>query len=288
MRRFSMLIVLVACKHASSVAPLPDPSTTPLPPPSVPPPKKPDVTRVRGAIEGRYTLSSARVVVGEPIVAKLEVKSTKGPLTLFVGGDQRNEANYPMRVGITVTDANGAVVCDSVDKPELLSFGGIGSDQTFKEGETFVEGAVLDPMCAALAKPGDYRITLHRRLASGSMTILPPAAKVPTSCDVHPVHETAIPAGLPPGCVKQLEDLPSVTTELSLHVDPFDAAKLRASVAARLAESKQDVLHSRIVIWACDWLACSCPKSPSDADVLASLPNTLPPKFPLSCRAAAP
>lgn len=240
------------------------------------------MTRLRGPIAGGYSLASARVVVGEPIVAKLSVKSTKGPLTVFVGGDQRNESNYPMRVGITVTDAGGAVVCDSVDSREIMSFGGIGSDQTFKEGETFFEGAVLNPACKAFAKPGDYRITLHRRLAFMSMTTTTPGSSVPTSCDVHPVHEDVLPKGLPPGCYKQLEDLPAVTSVLSLHVDPFDAAKVRTAFAARLAESN-DVLHARVVTYGCGFVACACPPSPKDSDVLAALPAALPAKFPRSC-----
>jgi hypothetical protein len=271
------------CKQASTVVAQPDPSTRPVPssPPS--PTTPPDVTRLRGPIAGGYTLASARVVVGEPIVAKLALHSTKGPITIFVGGDQRNEANYPMRVGISVTDASGAVVCDSVDAPEIMSFGGIGSDQTFKEGETFFEGAVLNPACKAFAKPGDYRVTLHRRLAFMSMTVTLPGSTVPTSCDVHPVHENDLPKGLPAGCSKQLEDLPAVTSVLSLHVDPFDAAKLRAAFAARLSESTTGVLQSRILLYGCGFVACACPKGASDADLLAALPSSLPPKFPRSC-----
>jgi hypothetical protein len=164
-----------------------------------------------------------------------------------------------------------------------MSFGGIGSDWTLKEGETFREGLVLGPACSALAKPGDYRVTLHRRLAFGSMTTKTPGSTVPTSCDVHPLHENGLPPGILAGCLKQLEDLPSVTTELSLHVDPFDAARLRKAVEARLSESTADVAHERVKIYACSWLACACPPSPTDADVLAALPASLPPKFPRSC-----
>lgn len=297
-----MTVCLVAaCTRSSdTMRPAPDPSTRPLPSTtsSAPaPPPQPDVTRVRGDIEGSIRLGSRRVVAGEPIVAMVEVKPLKSPLPVFVGGDQRNEAYYPMRLTVKAFDDHGAVVCDLVDKPAIPSFGGIGSEHTIKLGDTFRETAVLNPVCPALATPGDYRLVLHRRLAPGTLTIVKPGTTIPLSCDVYPVHEGPLPKGNEPGCGPLMDALPSVTSEIMLHVDPFDAEAVRGATKARLDEAVlptiDETARSRIAIYVCDWLSCACPPAPFgaprlDADLLGALPSSLPKTFPAACRTGKP
>src|SRR5205814_1959314 len=96
-------------------------------------------------------------------------RSTRGPLRVYVGGDQRNQAGYPTRLALQAFDDKGAVVCDSVASPALPNFGGIGSEWKLEAGETFRETAVLNPMCPALATPGEYRLLLHRRISHDGM-----------------------------------------------------------------------------------------------------------------------
>src|SRR5437870_3347158 len=104
----SVALLALACSRGSTVQPAPDPSTRPLPPtvPTAPPMPKPVevITRVKGDIEGKLTLRSAHVVVGEPIVAIVEAKPKSGTLLVYVGGDQRNEAGYPTRVALRAMD----------------------------------------------------------------------------------------------------------------------------------------------------------------------------------------
>ena len=297
--------VVVACSRVSSVQPSPDPSTKPLPTtPSKPSPKPPpdDVLRVHGDIEGKIFLRSRAVVVGEPIVAVIEARSTKGPLKVNVGGDQRNEAGYPNRLAMRVLDEKGDVVCDTVDAPALPNFGGIGSEQTVPDTETWREGAVLNPMCPGLAIPGDFRVILHRRISHDGMITKTAGSTVPTSCDVYPVHEGALPKGYAPGCDAQMDALPWITVETTLHVGAFDAKKLRVATEARLHDAAPPTTAAkwvsngeswRIDIWICDWLSCACPKvtggdGHTDLELLSSLPSSLPKSFPASCRAGKP
>ncbi len=275
----------------------PDPSASARPSavtraPSPPAPKQPD-TRVRGDLAGGFSLRRARVVAGEPVVADLELRSTHGPLVIFVGGDQRNAAGFPTRVGVRATDAAGAVVCDSVGKPELMNFGGIGSDRELAQGEPYRESLVLNPACGALGVPGDYHVTLHRRVTDLKLVTTLPGSKVPTSCDVYPVNEGALPPGYPAACEKLMEARPSVTTELTLHVEPFDAGALRIASEARLREARattprDEIGRNRLATYLCDWVACGCPKAApggevTDADVLSALPKRLPASFPKYC-----
>lgn len=250
-------------------------------------------TRLHGDLAGAFSARRARVVAGEPIVIDLELRSTRGPLTLFVGGDQRNAAGFPTRVAVLATDASGKVVCDSVEKPEIASFGGIGGDRVFKQGELYRESLVLNPECGALGAPGDYHVTLHRRVTDTGMVTTLPGSTTKTSCDVYPVHEGPLPAGLPAPCEKMMEGRPSVTTELDLHVDPFDAATVKrvSDEALRLAAGAKpadEIGAGRVRTYLCGWVACGCPaKGPgialTDDDVVRALPSSLPRSFPKPC-----
>jgi hypothetical protein len=273
-----------------------EPSASAVPPVSPAPPRLP-ITRLRGDIEGRFSVRRTRVVAGEPIVVDLEIRS---PLAVAFGGDVLNLAGFPTRVAVKATDAAGAAVCDSVGKPVLVSMGGPGGDRALAAGETYRESFVLNPSCPALGSPGDYHVTLHRRLTNGSMRVKDPASPLPSPCDVFPVHEGPLPAGRAPLCAELVDAAPSVTTELDLHVEPFDAAALRAQTAARLAEAssatpRDDIGRQSLAIWICGWLtcachaACGCPNAvPSivavaDADLAGILPAALPASFPASC-----
>lgn len=279
----------------------PDPSASALPPPSAasgapepfgkvglyPP------TRLRGDLVGGFTLRRTSVAAGEPIVVDLELRSTRGPLVIYVGGDQRNAAGYPTRVAVKALNAFGGVACDSVAKPELMNFGGIGGERTLREGDTYRESLVLNPACGALGVRGDYAVTLHRRVTDTKMVTTLPGSKDPTSCDLYPVHEGALPAGYPAACEKMMEARASVTTELRLHVTDFDATAVRRESELRLREAgattpRDEIGRARLTTWLCGWVACGCPKaSPSgevtDGDVLGALPARLPPKFPKMC-----
>lgn len=280
------MVLVVGCSRRDPPIVTADPtppsakSVTPAPAPIAPP-----VHTTSGDVVGAFRVASQDVVVAEPIVVVFEVRNDHAPMKAFVGGDQRNAANFPMRVAVKVQDASGAVVCDSVEKPAIMSFGGIGSEMTFAKGETLREGFVLNAACPALATPGDYRVTLHRRVAPMSLTITKPGATVPTSCDIHPVHEGPLPAAYGPDCVKPMASLPWVTTRFGLRVRPFDAIALRRSVDARIAETKHprdDVLEHRIHAWLCGWVACACAKSGSTFDP-KMLPDLAPSTLEKGC-----
>jgi len=257
----------------------------------------PPTTRVRGDIDGRFSARRTHVVVGEPVVIDLELRSTRGSLTFSVGGDQRNMATFPTRIAVKAIDVHGAVVCDSVARPALVSFGGPQGGTTLAPGATFRQTFVLNPMCPTLGSPGDLHVTLHRRLTFAGLTLPKPGTRPPRPCDVFPVHEGPLPPSrLPEGygaCEKTMEEAPSITTELDLHVAPFDAAALREATEARLREAgaetpRDDLARYSIAAWVCAWLVCGCdfPKPQGrleDADVLAVLPAQLPATFPEYC-----
>jgi hypothetical protein len=255
----------------------------------------PPTTRVHGDIDGRFSARRARVVVGEPVVIDLELRTTRGSLTFSVGGDQRNMATFPTRIAVKAIDAHGAVGCDSVARPALMSFGGPLVGTTLAPGATFRQTFVLNPMCPALGSPGDLHVTLHRRFTFADLA--KPGTRPSRPCDRFPVHEGPLPPGsLPEGdktCEKTMEEAPSITTELDLHVAPFDAAALREATEARLREAgaqtpRDDLARDSIAAWVCAWLVCGCdfPKPQGrleDADVLAVLPAQLPATFPGYC-----
>jgi hypothetical protein len=289
---------ILACGRRDDGATVrPDPSASARPSTAKtftpPPPAPPPITRIQGDLAGGFSLRRRRVVAGEPVVVDLELRGTRGPLTIFVGGDQRNAANFPTRVAVRATDASGAVVCDSVAKPELMSFGGLGGDRTFKEGERYRDTFVLNPECGALGVPGDYHVTLHRRVTDTTLVTTLPGSTTKTSCDVYPVHEGALPAGLPAPCVAMMDARPSITSELDLHVDPFDAASVRRASEEhlRLASSAtppDEIGSARLRNYLCGWLSCGCAAKPpgvplSDADVIGALPAKLPRSFPKPC-----
>ncbi len=249
-----------------------------------PAPIGPPVHATSGDVVGSFRPASQDVVVGEPIVVAFEVRNDHAPMKVAIGGDQRNAANFPTRVAVKV-ERGGEVVCDSVAKPAIMSFGGIGGDQTFAKGETMREALVLNPACPALATPGDYRVTLHRRVAHAGLTVTKPGATVPTSCDVFPIHEGPLPAAYGPDCAKLVASMPWVTTRFGLRVRPFDAGALRAAVDARLAETKHPydgVLEHRIGAWLCGWVACACAKTGTTFDV-SMLPVTTPSTLATGC-----
>jgi hypothetical protein len=279
--RWWALALLVGCRapQQTEVRADPAPSVTVKP---TPPPAPAPVNRVKGDIDGRF-VGPTSAIVAEPIVIAMELTAKK-PLTYFNGGDQRNAANYPMHFSVKATDASGAVVCDLVEKPALMSFGGLGSDMTVKAGDTYRESIVINPACPALATPGKYLVTIHRRFAASTLTFTKPGAKYPTSCDISPVHE-ALPAGTDPDCARLINGVPSLTTELPIEILPFDATKARAATAKTLKElGKNEIAHHRIERHLCGYVSCTCPKSPvSDADLVAAIADPLPKSFPGNC-----
>ncbi|MBI2388147.1 MAG: hypothetical protein HYV09_00910 [Deltaproteobacteria bacterium] len=279
-------MIALACRRDAPVDVRPDPTPpSPSPAPPSPAPKPAPAHRVRGDLDGRFGLASDRVVVGEPIVVELAARPTKAPLTVFVGGDMRNVANYPLRFGVRAWDASGALVCDLVDKPPFPSFGGMGSDRVIPVGDTFRERVVLNPACPALATPGSYRVSVHRRFTTMAMTITKPGSPVPLSCDVVPIHEDPLPSWLDPGCAKLLAGAPSVTSDLRINVAPYDAKAARAATEARLREAPTDeILRHRIERHLCGFVTCSCPKSPlSAADLVSAIPAAPAKTFPGAC-----
>jgi hypothetical protein len=198
---------------------------------------------------------------------------------------------------VKATDAGGAAVCDSVAKPAFPTFGGVVGDQTFAQGEPYRESFVLNPVCPSLGSPGDLHVTLHRRVSRMGMHTPQPGSTTPLSCDIHPIHEGPLRERYPAACVEMMDTLPSITTELDIHVDPFDAGAVRAATAARLAEAaaarpKDEMGRARIADWVCGWLACGCHAAcgcpapapgVADADLLDALPAALPAKFPAPC-----
>jgi hypothetical protein len=137
----------------------------------------------------------------------------------------------------------------------------------------------LNPACPALATPGTYRVTLHRRVTSMAMVIKKPT---PTSCDVVPIHEDPLPAGLDPACAKLLTDAPSVTSDFSITVRPFDQAAVRKAIDERTRD-KDEILRHRIAMHVCNFVTCTCPKTPSIADMIAAVGTAPQSKFPAAC-----
>ena len=281
LRRSLALLGLAACHRGdSTVRADPTPPVAAVDAVSTPLPLPPPVHTVSGPIKGSFEVRAQRVVVAEPIVISFVVVPTIA-LEIFLGGDQRNQANFPMRVAVKVMDAAGSIVCDSVDKPALPSFGGLGSASTYAPGKEFRESFVLNPICPALATPGRYRVTLHRRLAPMSLTVTKAGSTVPLSCDIHPLHEGPLPTSYGPDCVKAVASLPWVTTQFDLDVRPFDAATLAKAVDTRLDEAARatdTMAKHRIETWLCGWVACGCAKMGATfkpADLPAAEPSTL-------------
>lgn len=280
-----LLVLAVACSAPAASKPAPASR-----PPASAPAASVGTTRIHGPIEGQIELASQSVVVGEPIVAVVTAHAKSGTLPVYVGGDQRNAAAFPTRLTFKVFDAKDRLVCDTLGKPAIMSFGGIGSVQTFPAGTDFRETAVLNAMCPALASPGDYRIVLHRRLSHDDMTVRRPGNDTPLSCDIYPVHEGPLPDGYEPGCAPLMADLPSLTRSIALHVAPFDAARFRQGSEARWrearsADGKPDAsARSRIAVWLAGWIACRPTESmPTEHERLGALPDRLPATFPTEC-----
>lgn len=276
-----VLVALVACRGPRAEV-RPDPARSVTAAPSPTPPVVVVVNRVHGDIDGRFTGPSV-AFVGEPIVVEMNVRPKSGPLTFFNGGDMRNVANYPLHFAVKAMDASGAVACDVVATPPFPSFGGPGSDMTVKLGDGYRERVVINPACPALSKPGSYRVTIHRRFITSSTVIRKPGAAYPISCDIAPVHET-LPTWIDPGCAKLLEGAPSITTELPIEIKPFDAMKVRTATEKTLRDITGDeIVHYRIERHICSFVSCACPKSPTDADLVAAIPLVLPKSFPAPC-----
>jgi hypothetical protein len=243
--------------------------------------------RVVGDISGQFAVAKQTVRVAEPIMVALEVRSLDGPLVVFAGGDSRNAAYFPMQVGVKVQRmADGAVVCDSVASPAIMNFGGPGGDRTLGEGELMRESFVLNPICPALATPGNYRVSLHRRLMSMRMMTKPPGAKVPTSCHAFPLHEDAELEGLHAECIRMLREAPSVTTNVEIEVLPYQREEVQAAIAGAYARAdasdpKDEIAKSRIDAWLCNWVSCACAGLP-DARTVA-LPEERLTKLETGC-----
>lgn len=286
----ALSLLVLGCGREAKVVVRADPTPQDAAPAPVVPPKPAPEHRTHGDLTGKFTLAADKVVVGEPIVVTLELTAQKAPMTIFVGGDMRNAANYPLRFSVRATDSSGAEVCDLVAKPPFPSFGGPGSDRTLAKGETMRESFVVNPACPALGTAGSYRITVHRRVTTMGMVMKKPGATVPTSCDVVPIHEDPLPAWIDPLCAKQLTDAPSVTSVLPIEIAPFDAKRVRTGIEARLKEidgatPRDEILRHRLERHVCGVLSCACPKPPpvSNADLLSSVPAALPGSFPGFC-----
>ena len=266
MRRLLLVAALAACTPTEPSDPPRADEPRPSEPKVVPTPgRQPEYShKTVGKIAGEFVVPKRVVRVAEPIMASFEARSLAGPLVVAVGGDQRNAAYFPMRVAVKVERiADQTVVCDSVESPAIMSFGGPGFDRTLAEGELLRESFVLNPICPALATPGSYRVTLHRRMTSMQMVTKQCGADVPTSCDVHPLHEESSLEGLPAECVGTLREVPSVTTTFELAVLPYDRSEVKTAIDAAYAradaaEPKDDIANDRIDAWLCGWVSCAC------------------------------
>lgn len=229
--------------------------------------------RLRGEIAGGFVVARQEVRVAEPVMIAFEVRSTKGPMTVFVGGDQRNAAAFPTRIGVKVQRVDdGETVCDSVASPAIPSFGGPGGDRQLAEGELLRESFVLNPMCPALAEPGTYRVSLHRRITSMAMVIDVKGTR--TSCDLSPVHEDGPLRGLPDGCAEMMEAVPSVTTVFDLEVLPYDRVAVQMAIDGAYARAnatspKDEIAKNRLDAWLKGWVTCGADALP------AEVPKTL-------------
>ena len=282
--RILLAVLLLGCRtpQHTEVRADPAPSATPKPPPAPPTPSP--VHRVKGDLEGRFS-APISAIVAEPIVVTMDVRAGKSGMEFFNGGDQRNVANYPLHFAVKATDDTGAVVCDVVEKPPFPSFGGIGSDMKVAAGDAYRERIVINPACPALATPGRYRVTIHRRFIPSSLTFTKPGAKYPTSCDMAPIHET-LPTGTEPECARLLATVASLTSELPIEILPFDVTKARAATEKTLKEiGKDEIARHRIERHLCGYVSCTCPKTGpiADPDLIAAIASPLPKSFPSYC-----
>jgi hypothetical protein len=249
-----------ACTSAESPVSSPAPEVA-APGDPVPGPDEPE-SWIRGRITGRFVVPRQVVRVAEPVMVEFEVRSEDGPLVVFVGGDQRNAAYFPTRVGVKATRVDdGAVVCDSVASPAIPSFGGPGADRTLVQDEVLRESFVLNPMCPALAEPGTYRMELHRRLTHSGMRTKKPDEPTLVSCDIHPVHMHSELVGVPQACVEMMENAPSVTTKFEVTVRPYDREAVEAAISAAYARAssttpKDEIAKARLEAWLHGWVKC--------------------------------
>jgi len=284
-----VLFVLASCKRETTEAIRADPKTNPSPSPPPTHEVPPNPTRIRGPIDGRFTLAKTAFVSGEPILAKFEVKNLGStPLQFQIGGDYRGSPWWHLRFGMIVK-RDGKVLCDTIANAPI-SMGGLGTTVLLREGSTHTDSLLLGGVCEALNEPGRYRVMLQRRLVLETTTDAG-TGKPPLSCDEYNSLPDPIPgdAGLPSSCIKSLEASPFVASELELDVVPYDGAKI-AKVIDGLATAgdREWPMH-----WFCETVHCACPKktSPFHDDptwirsVAKSVPLTPHKAFPRRCGA---
>jgi hypothetical protein len=94
--------------------------------------------------------------VEEPVTLKLEIRNVGDvPFTFRVGGQQRGPRDNQFRFLCYRSGGESKAVPDEGDP---LNFGGIGSYQTLKPGETFTKSIALDKWFR-FTKPDGYRVT---------------------------------------------------------------------------------------------------------------------------------
>ena len=250
----------------------------------------PDVTRVRGDVEGSFELERSHVAAGQPIWVRLTFTNRgAGAIRFNTGGDSEGSL-WLARYRTVVTDGAGVRLCDSRD---IVNLGGLGQVETIEAGAEYTERLLLNPVCDALLRPGSYRVVMTRTLALDE--------RLPEGCDALSVPDLT-EAGTPPpgmsqGCFDALRAVPQLTTETTLVVSSFDRARLVASQESEVAELGGGVAPGYRVWyfqWACRRLRCDCP--PADLDsvagtirwmraAIAGMPATVPAQ---GCRPAPP
>ena len=90
----------------------------------------------------RWSPEKESYTVGEPVTLKMEISNTgKEPFAFRAGGQQRGPRDNQFRFLAYRSSGTGKAVPDTGDP---TNFGGIGSYQTLKPGESFTKSITLD------------------------------------------------------------------------------------------------------------------------------------------------
>lgn len=216
-------------------------------------------SRVRGSVKGNIAPERSVYLAGEPIFVVFEVTNTgMQPVEFDTGGDF-GPALFPQRFTYVVRDEKDHVLCETA-KQSPPPQGGGGVRAHLDPNKSWRELHTATPVCAALQKPGRYRLTISRVLTIAM-----------NKCDEISLPDmTALPAGAkdPYGkrdaaCMTALASLPAIATDSTIEVKPWDAKRLREKLLYVTADRSNDASRQGAIAaygqWYCERVRCDCP-----------------------------
>ncbi|HWB79948.1 MAG TPA: hypothetical protein VG755_33515 [Nannocystaceae bacterium] len=237
------------------------------------------IHRTKGPLRGSFVMHEQRYVAGEPIFVRfhLEAVGTE-PLRFTIGGDGYQQG--PLRFTWLVRDAMDEVVCDLRGRPEPMAGGGGRGEISLENGKTYDHWLAPQTGCAALSKPGRYRLRVVRILTDDS--------KAPPSCPTmlvpdttkKPIDDRGVP--LTPECEKWLDAAPAIASDFEIEIGEYDAEKLKAAVTRELAiggDGRMNLLSS-YGAWLCGKIGCEAGYGDKVDEWLTKGLAKLPERFP--------